>query len=111
VPSGDAGDTERALEAISGRLRLSRGEILRDLNLEKSAAFQETLLYRRTFALAEQLTGDRLPRAVLPQIDLKSPKIKRHLTTEWFAKRADRRYRTCLARGTDTADRKAQVSR
>jgi hypothetical protein len=53
------------------------------------------------FALARQASGAELPRAVLPKIDLKSPKIRRKLTTEWFARRVDMRYRNCLARGAD----------
>jgi hypothetical protein len=90
--------TERALDSIAPHLSMSRGEIRHDLALEKSAAFQDTLLYRRVFALADQLTPEKLPRAVLPQIDLKSPKFKRRLTTEWFAKRVNARYVACLER-------------
>ena len=36
----------------------------------------------------------------MPQIDLKSPKISRKLTTEWFARRVEGRYRSCLARSS-----------
>ena len=39
-----------------------------------------------------------MPRAVVPRIDLQGPKIKRPLTTEWFANRVDERFRRCLAR-------------
>ena len=55
-------------------------------------------LYQRVFALAERLDGRALPRAVLPHIDLQSPKITRKLTTEWFANRVDERHRRCMAR-------------
>ena len=39
-----------------------------------------------------------MPRAVVPNIALKSPKITRKLTTEWFARRVDERYRRCLVK-------------
>ena len=48
--------------------------------------------------LADGLDGTRRPRELLPQIDLKSPKIQRKLTTAWFAERVDARHRTCLGR-------------
>ena len=56
------------------------------------------MLYQRLYALAEATSGAPRPRERLPQIDLKSPKITRQLTTEWFARRVEERYRTCLAR-------------
>ncbi len=83
---------------LSSKLRLSPREIRRDLLLEKSAAFGQSPLYFRLFAVADQATGSVLPRQAMPQIDLKSPKISRKLTTEWFARRVEGRYRNCLAR-------------
>ena len=40
-----------------------------------------------------------MPRRAMPQIDLKSPKITRKLTTEWFARRVEGATKTCLTRG------------
>ncbi|MEO7430641.1 MAG: DUF1615 family protein [Dokdonella sp.] len=34
----------------------------------------------------------------MPQIRLKSPKITRKLTTQWYANSVDQRYRRCLMR-------------
>ena len=45
-----------------------------------------------------KLGGTNVPRAVLPRIQLQSPKITRNLTTDWFANRVDERYRKCLGR-------------
>jgi hypothetical protein len=76
----------------------SRPQIRRDLLLEKTPAFSRSPLYTRVFALADK-AGKPMPRQAMPQIDLKSPKITRKLTTEWFARRVEGRYKTCLGRG------------
>ena len=89
---------EGALQTLSGKLRLSRRDIRRDLLLEKSAGFGQSPLFSRLFVLAEQSAGSVLPRQTMPQIELKSPKFTRKLTTEWFARRVEGRYRTCLTR-------------
>lgn len=89
---------ESTLRSLSGKLRLSPAEIRRDLLQEKTAAFSQSPLFQRTFVLAEQSTGHPLSRQVMPQIDLKSPKITRKLTTEWFARKVEGRFRTCLER-------------
>ena len=90
---------ETVLRGLSAQLRLSAGDIRRDLLLEKSANFGQSPLFGKLFALADKSAGQPLPRQVMPQIDLKSPKITRKLTTEWFARRVEGRYRSCLARG------------
>jgi hypothetical protein len=92
------GETERAAGTLSGRLGLSEPAIRRDLEKGEDAGFEKTALYERVFAYAEQLDRRTLPRAVLPRIDLQSPKFTRKLTTEWFARRVDERHRRCLAR-------------
>jgi hypothetical protein len=100
VASAKASETQQALFTIAGRLNMSRGEILRDLKQEKYTGFGQSELYQKVFTLADQTTGQRLPREVKPQIRLVSPKLRStHLTTEWFANKVNGRYRTCLARG------------
>jgi hypothetical protein len=82
---------------------MSQGEIRRDLERGQTYEFEKTRLFARLFELADKVNGQALPRAVLPNIVLKSPKITRKLTTEWFANRVATRYRTCLARGSSAA--------
>lgn len=95
-PAAETSDTQRAIQALRARLNLSEAEILRDLKLEKSLAFEQSPLYLRLYALADAAGAGKRPRELLPRIDLKSPKISRRLTTEWFARRVDDRYRSCL---------------
>lgn len=97
-PASVPSSIEEAAIGIASKLDMSRPQIRRDLLLEKSIAFGRSPLYNRVFELAEK-GGKPLPRQALPQIDLKSPKISRKLTTEWFARKVEGRYRTCLARG------------
>lgn len=99
LPAGEASETQRAMLSLRSRLDLGEGAIQRDLGLEKSFAFEQTPLYLRLYALADATTGERRPREMIPRIALKSPKITRPLTTEWFARRVDARYRECLDRG------------
>ncbi len=97
-PAREPGNTELAVRAIARRLDLSAADIRRDLELGKGATFERTPLYTRVLALAEKATGKTMPRAVVPQILLKSPKITRKLTTDWFANRVNDRYERCVRR-------------
>lgn len=103
LPPGAAADrptgsTELAAIAFAKRLDMSAAAIRRDLERGTEPAFERTRLYERVYTRADQAYGRAVPRAMLPSITLKSPKITRKLTTEWFARRVDERYQRCLAR-------------
>jgi hypothetical protein len=91
--------TELAARDIAKKIGLSEAEIHTDLRLGQTDRFEQTTLYDRVFSLADKAKGRRLPRALVPRIQLDSPKIKRRLTTEWFAQHVNDRYLNCLARG------------
>ncbi|MGH6609840.1 MAG: DUF1615 domain-containing protein [Burkholderiaceae bacterium] len=92
------GNTEAAALALAKRFDMSASAIRRDLQQGTESGFERTRLYERVFARAEQMQRKPVPRAVIPTITLKSPKITRKLTTEWFARRVDERYQRCLLR-------------
>ena len=96
LPSATPSNTRLALASINQRLNMNDAEIQRDLLLEKHSTFSQTLLYKRLYALADQ--KGKQPRVAMPEIDLKSPKIQRKLTTAWFANRVNMRFRNCLSR-------------
>ncbi|MEO5963339.1 MAG: DUF1615 family protein, partial [Thermomonas sp.] len=93
------GATERALRSISARLGMDAAAIRADLRREDVAGFANSTLYRQVFAIADAKgSGKPVPRALMPQIELDSPKITRKLTTAWFAGRVEARWKACLAR-------------
>ncbi len=98
------GATERAARVLAERLKLDHGEIRSALERGASQAFERTTLYERVYALAERMEGRPLPRAMVPRIALKSPKITRKLTTNWFATRVDERHQRCMARAARAED-------
>ncbi len=96
--SATPGATELAVLSLGKRLDISAAAIRRALEKGERLDFEETDLYQRVFALADQGRGQPLPRAMLPGITLESPKITRTLTTAWFARRVDQRHQSCLAK-------------
>ena len=99
APIDKPGATEAALRGIDSRLAMSREQIRADLRQGNGAAFAQTALYRSVFAIADRAGGGKpVPRARVPDIALRSPKITRKLTTAWFAERVDARWNQCMVR-------------
>jgi hypothetical protein len=94
--ANNPGNTELAVRALAARLKMSDGAIHAALADGKTKDFDTTTLYQRVFALADQKAGVQLPSAVVPHIKLVGPKIKRSLTTDWYAHRVDDRFKRCL---------------
>ena len=96
--SDEPSATELAIRAIGGRLDLGDAQIRSALERGNEAEFERTSLYSRVMALADAVPPGRpVPRALVPRIALKSPKITRNLTTDWFARRVEGRYKRCIA--------------
>lgn len=98
VAEGRTGATEAAARSLAGALGMDADAVSRQLRRGGETDFTATALYRGVFALAERRAGHALPRAVLPEIELQSPKITRKLTTAWFAERVQSRYQRCVNR-------------
>ena len=92
------GHTELAVRVIARRLDLSDSAVRRALEQGNKADFDDTRLYKQVFEMAERAERRPLPRALIPRIQLSSPKITRTLTTEWFARRVEDRHQRCMAR-------------
>lgn len=92
------GTTELAVRSLGAKLDMRNPSIRSQLEQGEQLDFEDTPLYKRVFALADKAAGKPMPRAILPGIVLKSPKITRNLTTAWFAKRVDERYQRCMKR-------------
>jgi hypothetical protein len=91
--------TELAARKLADKIDLTHPEIRRDLEQGDEEDFADTKLYKRVFEIGDKSgRGRPLPRAIVPEIRLQSPKITRRLTTEWFAPRVDERDKRCLAR-------------
>lgn len=98
APLSEPGETERAVRSMAVALRMDDRGIRRAMEQGDRLEFNHTELFQRVFELAEQRSGQPLPRAMIPGITLDSPKITRELTTAWFATRVNDRYQRCMAK-------------
>lgn len=96
APFDRPGETERAVRTMADDLGMDARAIRKALQRSDRLDFDDTPLYARIYALADARAGKPLPRAMVPSIQLDSPKITRKLTTAWFATRVDARYQRCM---------------
>lgn len=89
--------TQIALKSINRILSLSVDTIVSDLTLEKKTDFENTQTWQKVYSIFTQKFGSP-SLAMLPNINLNSPKISRKLTTAWFAETVEKRYNSCLNR-------------
>jgi hypothetical protein len=79
---------------------LSEGRVRRDLEREKTRALEETETWRTLKAVYARIQGVPPAYAQLPEVSLKSPKLKGERSTAWFARSVDTRYERCQERYT-----------
>lgn len=92
-PKPEASATEKALVSLN---LLDKDVIRADLLKEKDYEFRNSETYQRIAEAYARKTGKKPPYAMLPQISLKSPKIRHHMTTEIFARAVMGRYEKCM---------------
>ncbi len=91
--------TETALRAVIGKFNLGIDDkkLRVDLLKEKSADFPATQTYLQLRELFARSSKQPIAFAEIPSIELNSPKIRRHMTTQNFAESVDKRYQKCVA--------------
>jgi hypothetical protein len=91
------GRTELAVRVVQQRLegRVDPVALHATLLAGERAGFDDSTLWRHVFAVADAQAGHSLPRALVPSIELHSPKLSRRFTTAGFARRVDERYHRC----------------
>ncbi|MFP2907318.1 DUF1615 family protein [Pyxidicoccus sp. 3LFB2] len=77
---------------------LSERQVRRDVRKEKEEDFETTDTFRAVKRVYANETGESPAYAQLPQVTLRSPKLKNERTTAWFARSVDARYQKCQAR-------------
>jgi hypothetical protein len=105
-PLDEDSQSLRALLAFRQRYvpeELSERQVRRDVRQEKALDFESTDTYRAVKRVYARETGETPSYAQLPQVTLKSPKLKGERTTAWFARSVDARFQKCQARYRDMA--------
>jgi Protein of unknown function (DUF1615) len=92
-------ESEKALRTIiaSRKLKFDNKKLREDLLLEKEPGFLKTQIYQSIRDLYRREFNQPISLAEIPTIDLTSPKIRHHMTTQNFAESVQKRYLKCIA--------------
>ena len=98
VQLNTASQTQTALQQLFAKKapNISVQTIIQDLAQEKTLEFEQSTTYLTVTQLYRQKFGGLIAEQI-PKISLKSEKITRNLTTEWYANSVNRRYQQCLS--------------
>ena len=98
VQPNTASQTQTALQQLFAKKapNISVQTIIQDLAQEKTLEFEQSTTYLTVTQLYRQKFGGLIAEQI-PKISLKSEKITRNLTTEWYANSVNRRYQQCLS--------------
>ncbi|HTS80457.1 MAG TPA: DUF1615 family protein [Myxococcaceae bacterium] len=99
-PTGGDSETLRAFRAFRTRFvpALPETRLRDDLEKGKELAFEETPTYLALRRVYREQTGRPLPAAAVPELELKSPKLRRGYSTLAYARNVLRHHRDCLQR-------------
>lgn len=70
--------------------------IRNDLKGEKSASFEKSATYQYVVNQYQAKTKKTAPYAIMPQVVISGPKLRRDYDTNWYATRVNGRYMQCM---------------
>jgi Protein of unknown function (DUF1615) len=96
---GTVSQSEKALRLVISKhdLNIDDKNLRSDLLHEKESDFPNTQVYQAIRNLYARQVKQPLNYAEIPTIELSSPKIRRHMTTQNFAESVQKRYLKCMA--------------
>ncbi len=99
-PTAEDSQTLGAFRAFRQRFvpTLPEARLRQDLEKGKELAFEETPSYLALRRVYREQIGSPMPGAALPELELKSPKLRRGYSTAAYAHNVMRHHRACLQR-------------
>jgi hypothetical protein len=99
-PTAEDSQTLGAFRAFRQRFvpTLPEARLRQDLEKGKELAFEETPSYLALRRVYREQIGSPMPGAALPELELKSPKLRRGYSTAAYARNVMRHHRACLQR-------------
>ncbi len=99
-PTGEDSETLRVFRVFRERFvpTLPEARLRQDLEKGKAQGFEETPSYLALRRIHRERLGSPLPGATVPELQLKSPKLRRGYSTGAYARNVLRHHRACLSR-------------